>query len=254
MASVYFIGAGPGDPELITVKGQRLIAEADLVLYAGSLVPPEVVACAGPGARVVDSSPLTLEQTHALLAETVRAGGLAARVHTGDPSLYGAVREQARLLDAEGISWAVVPGVTAAFAAAALAGESFTVPERVQSLVITRAPGRTPVPTGEELAAFAAHGCSLAVYLSTSLAPAVRAELLAGGLKPSVPVVVAHRAGWPDGEVLRTTVADLDKDVAAKGWTRQAVFLVLPGEEGAPETVSRLYDASFSHGWRDGRD
>lgn len=256
MASVTFIGAGPGDPELITVKGQRLIAEADLVLYAGSLVPPEVVACAREDARVEDSSSMTLDETHALMVATVRAGGRVARVHTGDPSLYGAVQEQARLLDAEGVSWAIVPGVTAAFAAAAMAGESFTAPELVQSLVVTRAAGRTPVPEGESLTSFAAHGCSIAVYLSTSLAASVQEQLLAGGLPGETTVVVAHRAGWPDGEVLRTTLAALVDEVAQRGWTRQAVFLVLPGsgggERGGDEDPgSRLYDPGFGHGWRD---
>lgn len=251
MPKVYFIGAGPGDPELITVKARRIIEEADLVLYAGSLVPREVVACARPGARVLDSAPMTLGETHALLLETAAAGGVAARVHTGDPSLFGAVREQAALLDRDGVPWEVVPGVTAAFAAAAMAGVSFTVPERVQSLVFTRAPGRTPVPEGESLASFAAHGCSMAVYLSTSLAETVRAELLAGGLPPETPVVVAHRAGWPDGQSLRTTLDGLAEAVAGRGWKGQAVFLVLPGEEGdAP--ASRLYDPSFSHGGRSG--
>ncbi|MBU1002334.1 MAG: precorrin-4 C(11)-methyltransferase [Proteobacteria bacterium] len=251
MASVYFIGAGPGDPELITVKGRRLIGEADLVLYAGSLVPPEVVACARADARVEDSSSMTLEQTHDLLAETARGGGTAARVHTGDPSLYGAVQEQARLLSRDGISWEIVPGVTAAFAAAAMAGESFTVPERVQSLVLTRAAGRTVVPDGEELAAFAAHGCSIAIYLSTSLARSVQDQLLGGGLPEETPVVVVHRAGWPDGEVLRTSVGALARDVEHRQWTRQAVFLVLPGNREAGAPASKLYDATFAHGWRD---
>ena len=158
--TVYFIGAGPGDPELITVKGSRLIGEADLVLYAGSLVPPAVVAHARPGARVIDSSPLNLAETHALIVETVRAGGMAARVHTGDPSLYGAMREQMRLLDAEGIGYEVVPGVTAAFAAAAAAGLSLTVPERSQTVILTRTPGRTPMPDTEQLRDLARHRCT----------------------------------------------------------------------------------------------
>lgn len=249
MSKVYFIGAGPGDPELITVKAQRLIGEADLVLYAGSLVPREVVKCAKPEARVLDSAPMTLDETHALLVETVAAGGLAARVHTGEPSLFGAVREQAALLDCDGVPWEVVPGVTAAFAAAAMEGISFTVPERVQSLVFTRAPGRTPVPEDESLASFAAHGCSLAVYLSTGLAASVRDQLLEGGLAPETVVIVAHRAGWPDGQSLRTTVGELADVVAAKGWKGQAVFLVVPGEDAAP-TASRLYDPAFAHGCR----
>lgn len=251
MSSVYFIGAGPGDPELITVKGRRLIAEADLVLYAGSLVPREVVDCARPGARVVDSAPLSLVETHSFILDTVRDGGVCARVHTGDPSLYGAVREQAALLDRDGVSWEIVPGVTAAFAAAAMAGVGFTVPERTQSLVITRAPGRTAVPEAEALRDFAARGCSIAVYLSTTLAGAVRKELLAGGLPPETTVVVARRVGWPDAELHRTTVDGLDALVAEHGWAGQAVFLVLPGEDGEG-AASRLYDPTFAHGHRDG--
>jgi precorrin-4/cobalt-precorrin-4 C11-methyltransferase len=249
MTQVYFIGAGPGDPDLITVKGRDLIARADLVLYAGSLVPPEAVACARPGARVEDSAPLTLAETHALLMDTVRAGGLAVRVHTGDPSLYGAVAEQAALLDAEGVAWEIVPGVTAAFAAAAMAGVGFTVPGATQSLVITRAPGRTPVPEAEALRAFAARGCSLAVYLSATLAGEVRRELLAGGLAPQTCVVAGHRVGWPDGAVLRTTVDGLAEAVAGQGWGEQVVFLVLPGQDRAG-TPSRLYAPDFAHGRR----
>lgn len=247
MPKVYFIGAGPGDPELLTLKAARLIAAADLVLYAGSLVPREVVARTRPGARVVDSSPLTLEETHALLVECVQAGGDAARVHTGDPSLYGAVAEQAALLDAVGIPWEVIPGVTAAFAAAAEAGVGFTVPGGTQSLVITRAPGRTPTPENESLRALAAHGCALAVYLSATQAPAVQAELLAGGLPGTTPVIVGRRVGWPDGHVSRTTLDNLAE--AARGAQRQVVFLALPGQEGQAER-SRLYDPAFAHGFR----
>ena len=157
---VSFVGAGPGDPELLTIKGRKAIEEASLVLYAGSLVPPDVVACAAPGVPVVDSAPLTLEQCHDLVRRTALAGGPVARVHTGDPSLYGALREQARLLDQDGIPWRVIPGVTAACAAAAAAGVTFTVPEVTQSLIITRMEGRTPVPEREALHLLAAHGTS----------------------------------------------------------------------------------------------
>lgn len=249
MSKVYFIGAGPGDPELITVKGQRLIAEADLVLYAGSLVPKQVVACARQEAAVVDSAVMTLEQTHAMLVDTVRGGGVAARVHTGDPALYGAIREQIALLDRDGIAWEVVPGVTAAFASAAMAGISFTVPEATQSLVFTRASGRTTVPDAESIKSFAAHGCSMAVYLSTTLAESVRIQLLEGGMAERTRVVVARRAGWPDAEIVESTVAAFPDDVAARGWKGQCVFLVLPGDEG--NAFSRLYDAGFSHGRRE---
>ena len=246
--TVWFIGAGPGDPELLTLKGRARIAEAGLVLYAGSLVPAATVACARPDARVVDSAPLTLEECHALMRDAARQGHSVARVHTGDPSLYGAVREQIRLLDADGIPWAIIPGVTSACAAAAAAGVSFTVPEITQSLIFTRLSGRTPVPDKEGLRLLAAHGCSLAVYLSAAEADAVQQELLEA-LPPETPVLCAHRVGWPDQRLLWTRADGLAACVHAHGLTRQTVFLVLPGQNAAP-TASRLYAADFAHGWR----
>lgn len=248
MGRVFFIGAGPGDPELLTLKGQRLISKADLVLYAGSLVPPEVVACAKKGARVEDSAPLCLEETHALMRDCALGGGMVARVHTGDPSLYGAVREQARLLDADGIPWEVVPGVSAAFAAAAAGKVSFTVPETTQTLIITRLEGRTPVPERERLRALAAHGSSLAIYLSASEPDRMQAELLAV-LPPETPILCACRAGWPDQRMAWARADTLADVIREQGFTRQTVFLVLPGQPRADDR-SRLYDAAFTHGWR----
>lgn len=245
---VFFIGAGPGDPELLTLKGQRLIREADLVLYAGSLVPPEVVACAKEGARVEDSSPLCLEETHALMRDCALGGGMVARVHTGDPALYGAVREQARLLDADGIPWEVVPGVSAAFAAAAAGKVSFTVPEVTQSLVITRLEGRTPVPERERLRKLAAHGSSLALYLSASEPDRIQAELLAA-LPPDTPILCAYRVGRPDQRMAWARVDTLADLIREQGFTRQTVFLVLPGQS-CTDDRSKLYDAAFTHGRR----
>ena len=167
---VTFVGAGPGDPDLMTIKGRKAIEQAALVLYAGSLVPREVVACAAPNAMVVDSAPLNLEQCHALVRATALAGRSVARVHTGDPSLYGALREQAALLDADGIPWRVVPGVTAACAAAAAAGITFTVPEVTQSLIISRLEGRTPVPAREHLHLLAQHGASICLLYTSDAA------------------------------------------------------------------------------------
>ena len=247
--AVYFIGAGPGDPELITVKGQRIIQIADLVLYAGSLVPKELVSCAGPHARVLDSSPMTLEQTHTLMVETVRSGGLVARVHTGDPSLYGAVREQMVLLDKEGITYEIIPGVTAAFAAAAAANVSFTIPRSRQSLIFTRMEGRTRVRDGERLESLASHNTSMAIYLSASDVVRLQERLLRGGYPPETMVVVGYRVGWPDQVILRASLKDLADSVKERGIRRQAVFLVLPGEENVTER-SRLYSTDFSHGFR----
>lgn len=249
VGTVSFIGAGPGDPELLTIKGRNALAAAALVLYAGSLVPEALLAYAAPRARKVNSAPLTLEECHALMRETALAGKAVARLHTGDTSLYGALREQVALLDRDGIPWRVIPGITAACAAAAAAGVTFTVPEVTQSLVITRMPGRTPMPAGERLRDLAAHGTSLAVYLSSQLVEEMQAELLQC-LPPETPVICAYSVGWPRQQIHRTTLADVSRCVREKNLHRQTVFLVLPGlnAAGAP---SRLYDAGFSHGWRE---
>ena len=246
MSKVHFIGAGPGDPELITVKGQRLIGEADLVLYAGSLVPQACVDKAKPGAKVVDSAPLNLEQTHALLRDCVRGGGAAARVHTGDPSLYGAVQEQIRLLERDGIGWEIVPGVTSAMAGAAAAGKSFTVPGGTQTLLFTRLEGRTPVPERERLRELARHGTAMAIYLSAGDPEGVQAELLLGDVPEDTPLCVVYRVGWPEQEIVETTVGALAKTARKHDFTRQTLFLVLPGGGGE----SLLYDKNFSHMFR----
>ena len=246
---VYFVGAGPGDPELLTIKGRRCIAEADLVLYAGSLVPLEVVAFARKEARVMDSSSMTLEETHAAIMETVRSGGTVARVHTGDPSLFGAVREQMDLLELEGIPCEIVPGVTAAFAAAAAAKISFTLPEKTQTLIITRLAGRTSVPDRQRLKDLARHGASLAIYLSASNPEGVAEELLAGGYPGDTPVIIGHRIGWPDQRVLSAQLGDLVKTLKERGIGKQTVFLVLPGQKDEGVS-SRLYSPDFSHSHR----
>jgi len=252
---VWFIGAGPGDPELITVKGARLIASADLVVYAGSLVPRQVLAVARPGVPLIDSAPLALPETHALLRDCAHSGGLAARVHTGESALFGAVREQAALLDADGIDWDVVPGVSSAFATAAAAKVSLTVPGGPQTFIITRLSGRTPVPEAEALPKLAAHGAALAVLLSASEPERVQAELLEGGYAPDTLVVLGHKIGWPGGEVVRTNLAHLAQAARVHGFTRQTVFLVLPGQDlPAEASQSKLYAPDFTHGWREGQD
>ncbi len=249
---VYFIGAGPGDPELITCKGRRLIQEADLVLYAGSLVPPALVQCAKPGAQVVDSAPLDLQVCLDLMLAALRDGGLVARVHTGDPTLFGALREQMAALQALGVDYEIVPGVSAVFAAAAAAKLSLTIPEDAQSLIIARARGRTPVPSGQELADYAPHGAPLAVYLSGQDPEQPAAELMAGGLSPATPVVLAHRVGWPEQRILHSTLGEMAALARAEGLLRQTLFLVLPAEAGQ-ERWSKLYDPAVGHGFREPR-
>ncbi len=245
---VFFIGAGPGDPGLLTLKAAQVIGTAGLVLYAGSLVPPEVVAGARAGARVLDSSGMTLGETHGLLVAAVGEGEIAARVHTGDPALYGAVAEQARLLTRDGVPFEIIPGVTSASAAAAALGVSFTMPEAAQTLILTRLAGRTPVPEAESLRALAAHKSSMAIYLSAGDPEGLARELLAAGLAPDTPVGVACRLGWPDEQTFFTTIATLAADVHAHGITRQTIFLILPHHDA--KARSKLYDPGFSHGFR----
>jgi precorrin-4/cobalt-precorrin-4 C11-methyltransferase len=255
---VYFIGAGPGDPDLITVKGRNLIRAADLVLYAGSLVPGLLVAETKKTAQVLDSSPLHLEELHRLMRDCALRGGLVARVHSGDPGLYGAVREQMELLEADGIACAVVPGISAAFAAAAAAKVSLTQPEEVQSLVVTRLGGRTPMPDGQRVADYARHGGSLAVYLSAGM-ETLAAELQLGGLAKDTAILIAHKVSHPEEELVWTNLDGLEETLAKHAFDAQTLFLVLPGEhargkaarvEKGGKTRSRLYDANFQHGKR----
>lgn len=248
LGSVTFVGAGPGDPELLTLKGQKCIATADLVLYAGSLVPAATVACAKAGAQVVDSAPLTLEECHSLMRDAALQGQHVARVHTGDPSLYGTIREQAHLLEADGIPYTVIPGVTSACAAAAAAGISFTVPEACQSLIITRLEGRTPVPPREQLRLLASHHTSIAIYLSAGNPQGLQEEL-AAALPLDTPILCSQRVGWPDARQAWATVGTLAQVVQDEGMHRQTMFLVLPAHKAAHQ-CSRLYAADFQHGWR----
>jgi precorrin-4/cobalt-precorrin-4 C11-methyltransferase len=251
---VYFVGAGPGDPDLITVKGKRLLEEADRIVYAGSLVPETLLSCTKPGAETVDSAALTLAETHALLTDAYHLGLRAVRLHTGDPSLYGAIQEQMMLLDAEGVPYQVVPGVSVVFAAAAVLKQELTLPEVSQTLILTRLAGRTAVPERERLQLLAAHQATLAIYLSVQKLEEVVNELrLCYPL--GTPVVVAYRVGWPDQQLLRGTLEDIAGQVNVAGIRRQALILV--GEVFAVRSRemlkrSQLYHESFSHGFRDG--
>jgi precorrin-4/cobalt-precorrin-4 C11-methyltransferase len=251
---VIFLGAGPGDPELITVKGQKTLAGADVVLYAGSLVSPAVLGWARAGAELIDTAPLNLEQVVARIIEAYQAGQRVARVHSGDPALYGAIQEQLEVLEKGGIPCQVIPGVTAAFAAAAALAQELTLPELTQTVILTRAAGRTPVPPGESLADLARHGATMVIYLSIKLVDQVVAELTPA-YGAGAPVVVAYRVSWPDQQIIRGTLATISAQVQEAGIDRQALILVGPALTAREESLkarSRLYDKSFSHGFRDG--
>jgi len=245
--TVHFIGAGPGAPDLITVRGQRLIEAADVVLYAGSLVPAAVVAAAKPQARVIDTAPLALDAIIAEMAAAHAGGQSVARVHSGDPSLYGAIAEQMRQLDALGIPYDVTPGVPAFAASAAALRQELTLPEISQTVILTRTAVRaTPMPAGEDLATLAASGATLAIHLSVNNLAKVARELIPA-YGADCPVAVVYRASWPDERVIRGTLATIQGAVKAAGITRTALILVGRVLGANDFRDSRLYDATHHH-------
>lgn len=250
MPFVEIVGAGPGAEDLITVRGLRALQQADLVVYAGSLVTPALLRHCRPDCLCRDSASMDLAEQVAVMSEAALAGKRVVRLHTGDPALYGAIDEQIRGLAERGITVRITPGVSSVFAAAAALGCELTGPGTAQSVVLTRTPGRTPMPAGEQAAAFARTGATLAFFLSTGKVADLMAELQdAGGLAPDTPAAAVYRASWPDEQVVRGTVADLARKVEEAGFRRQSLILV--GRAlAASATVSRLYDGSFSHGYR----
>lgn len=245
--TIHFIGAGPGAADLITVRGRRLIRRARVVLYAGSLVPRELVAEARKGARVIDTAPMTLDEIIAEMKAAHDAGDDVARVHSGDPSLYGAIAEQMRRLDALAIPYDVTPGVPAFAAAAAALRTEFTLPEICQTVILTRTAVRaSPMPPGEDLATLAQSRATLAIHLSiNNLARVVRD--LSPHYGADCPVVVAWRVSWPDERLIRGTLAGIRDQVKRAGLTRTALILVGRALSGMNAAESRLYAAGHSH-------
>ena len=246
---IHFLGAGPGAPDLITVRGKMLLETADQIIYAGSLVNPALLSFAASACVIRDSATMTLEEVIAAMADAERAGLTTVRLHTGDPSLYGAIAEQMRALDSLGIAYDVTPGVSSASAAAAVLGAEYTLPDVSQTFIITREAGRTPTPERESLAELAAHQTSMVLFLSAGLADEVQRDLLAGGYDPMTPVAIVYRVSWPEERVLRTTVGALAKTMAGAGITSTALILVGDFLQGAGAR-SRLYDPAFSTGFR----
>jgi precorrin-4/cobalt-precorrin-4 C11-methyltransferase len=239
--TVHFIGAGPGAPDLLTLRAQRLIGECEVCLYAGALIPPEVLAHAPAGARVVDTQDLTLDEILAEMTAAHAAGRDLARLHSGDPSIFSAAAEQMRRLDALGIPWDVTPGVPAFAAAAASLGRELTLPGVAQTVILTRhARSATPMPPGEELAALAAHGCTLVLHLAVQAIEEI-ARTLAEHYGPDCPVAVVARASWPDEAVLQGTLATIAPLVAAEGVRRTAVIVVGPALAAEGFCDSHLY-------------
>jgi precorrin-4/cobalt-precorrin-4 C11-methyltransferase len=250
---VLFVGAGPGDPELITVRGMRALQTADVVLWAGSLVPEAVLGWAREGADIVDSAGLSLEEQVAVMAGGHRAGKRVVRLHTGDPALFGATAEQWERLAEEGVPYQVVPGVSSLFASAAALPTELTVPGVSQALIVCRAAGRTPVPEGQDIASLAAHRATMAVFLSAGMGEQVAADL--GRHYPAeTPAAIVQRASWPEQRVVRCSVATLAEALAEEGIDRTAMILVGPALAGAEGRRSHLYDPAFAHGYRDAEE
>ena len=254
MSKVWFVGAGPGDPELLTLKAQRLISEADAILYAGSLVSKAAMSWASDACDIQDSKGMTLEQICDWLIDKSKDGATVLRLQTGDPGLYGALIEMIQPLDNAGIEVAVVPGVTSAMASAAAAAETLSLPEVTQTVIFSRVEGRTPMPEGESLEELAAHHCTLCLYLSITLLKKIQTALVAAGWAEDAPILVVHKASWPGEEqIIRGTLADIKEKCKEAGINSQAMIIASPtlGSRNWTELKkSKLYDAGFSHRFR----
>jgi precorrin-4/cobalt-precorrin-4 C11-methyltransferase len=249
LSKVWFIGAGPGAPDLLTIRGAKLISEADVVVWARSLVHEGVLEHARPDAEIIESTTIPLEGVLELYERAVREDLEIARVHSGDPSLWGAVLEQVEVCEELGLVWEIVPGVSSLGAAAAAIGRELTVPEVAQSVILTRRASRTPMPNNEDIRAFAAHGTTMAIFLSAARPRLLQEELLDGGYAPDTPCAVVYKASWPDEQVIECHLDELADRIREAGFTRQALVLVGPGLE-AGGTRSHLYSPAFSHSFR----
>jgi precorrin-4/cobalt-precorrin-4 C11-methyltransferase len=249
---IYFVGAGPGDPELITVKGARLLAAADMVIYAGSLVNRDILVHANPAAQCVDSAGMDLDELVERMVLAVKSGLTVVRLHTGDPGLYGAIQEQMDALQARGVDSVIVPGVSSYAAAAATLQRELTLPDITQTVIITRLAGRTGVPEKERLRTLASHGASMCIFLSVGMIDRVVEELSAG-YPPDTPVAVVEKASWPTEQVVRGPLSRIASLVREAGITRTAIVMVGEFLRGEGYNPSRLYDPGFTHGFREGK-
>jgi precorrin-4/cobalt-precorrin-4 C11-methyltransferase len=249
LSKVWFIGAGPGAPDLLTIRAVRLIGEADVVVWARSLVDEGVLEHARPDAEILESTTIPLEGVRELYERAVEEDLKIARVHSGDPSLWGAVLEQTEVCEELGLPWEIVPGVSSLGAAAAAIGRELTVPEISQSVILTRRASRTPMPEGEDIKSFAAHGTTMAVFLSAARPRLLKEELLEGGYPPETPCAVVYKASWPDEQIIECRLEELADHMREAGFTRQALVFVGPGLE-AGGTRSHLYHPEFSHSFR----
>ena len=251
---VHFVGAGSGAPDLITVRGQRLLAEADVIIYAGSLVNPALLEYKKDGCRVYDSAKMTLEEVTDVMREAEKEGLMTVRLHTGDPCIYGATREQMDILEEAGIKYDSTPGVSAFCGAASALDMEYTLPGISQSVIITRMAGRTPMPEKESIESFAAHGATMVIFLSTGMLEKLSSRLTAGGYAPDTPAAIVYKATWPDEEKYICTVDTLAQTAAEHGITKTALIIVGGTVAQSGYERSKLYDPGFTTEFREASD
>ncbi len=249
---VVFVGAGPGDPELITVKGKKALERADIIIYAGSLVNPELLSYAGQDCRIYDSAGMTLDEVIDVMDKGVSEGKAVVRLHTGDPSIYGAIREQMDELDRRSIGYAVIPGVSSFLAAASSLKKEYTLPGVSQTVILTRMEGRTGVPEGESIEALASHNATMIVFLSIGMIEKL-VEKLKAGYDENTPVAVVYKASWQDEKIVRGSLKDIASRVKSEGIGKTALVAV-GNFLGDDYELSKLYDKSFSHGYRSSKE
>ncbi len=247
---VHIVGAGPGDPELITVKGQRYLREADVVIYAGSLVNPELLKLCREGAEIHNSASMTLPEVVETVEKAEQEGKMTVRLHTGDPAIYGAIQEQMDAFQKKGIAYDVTPGVSSFLATAAVLKQEYTLPGISQTVIITRNEGRTPVPDREKLRALAAHQSTMCIFLSITMLEEVVRELIAGGYEESTPIAIVQRATWPEQKIVRATLATVVEEIRGKDIDRTAMIVVSRCLD-AEYDLSRLYAPEFAHMFRE---
>ena len=249
---VHIVGAGCGAADLITLRGKRLLEEADVIIYAGSLVNTELLGFAKTGCELHDSAKMTLPEVMAVIEQAEAEGKTTVRLHSGDPSLYGAIGEQIREFESRGINFDVTPGVSAFSGAAAALRTEYTLPDVSQTVIISRSSGKTTVPGSENLAALASHGATMVLFLSTGLLDKVTRELIDGGYPPDTPAAIIYKASWPDEKICRCTVAALEKTAAENGIKKTALILVGKFLD-SDFSLSKLYDPAFSTEYREAK-
>ncbi|MDU2066550.1 MAG: precorrin-4 C(11)-methyltransferase [Sporomusaceae bacterium] len=249
---VYIVGAGPGDPELITVKGQKLLSQADVVIYAGSLVNPALLDMTKKEAEIYNSATMTLDEVIAVMEAAVAQEKMVVRLHTGDPAIYGAIQEQMDRLKEKNIEFSVIPGVSSFLATAAALRQEYTLPNVSQTVIITRLEGRTPVPPKEKLALLASHEATMCIFLSVHMLDHVAQELIDGGYDAKTPVAIVQKASWPEQKIIRGTLTTI-AEIAANEKIDRTAMIVVGKVLNSDYDLSCLYSPNFAHMYRDSR-